>query len=84
MNKKAQVRDYFPGESSDSLSKVISSLPELSTFADIGKLIRRSSEYIRVRLAGDVNCYKEGNQYLVPKATAARFIREMVTGEKTE
>jgi hypothetical protein len=61
-----------------TLNVLLDRIPELTTFSEIGDLLRRSYDWVRVRLiVHPERLVKFGKQYLVPKGVAEDFIRSV-------
>jgi hypothetical protein len=61
-----------------TLNVILSQIPEISTFAQLGGLIGYSHEWIRQRLVQNPErLYKNGRRYKVPKGVAEEFIRSV-------
>jgi hypothetical protein len=74
----APLQKYFQGETVNAVKFVIDGLKEITTFKAIADAIGYSDEFVRVRLRHDPNVVKIGRDYRIPKATAARFITELL------
>jgi hypothetical protein len=61
-----------------TLNLLLSSIPDISTFAQLGALIGYSNEWVRQRLIqAPEKLYKNGNRYKVPKGVAEEFVRSV-------
>jgi hypothetical protein len=61
-----------------TLNVILSQIPEISTFAQLGQLIGYSHEWVRQRLVRDPEkLYKNGKRYKVPKGVAEEFVRSV-------
>jgi hypothetical protein len=61
-----------------SLNVILSQLPDITTFAQLGELIGYSHEWVRQRLVRDPEkLYKNGRRYRVPKGVAEEFVRSV-------
>lgn len=61
-----------------TLNVIISSVPERITFAELGKLMGYSHEWVRQRLIKNVHLlFKIGKRYQVPKGVAVDFVRSV-------
>jgi hypothetical protein len=59
-----------------TLKVILSAIPEISTFSQLGELIGYSPEWVRQRLVqAPERLYKNGKRYKVPKGVAEEFIR---------
>jgi hypothetical protein len=62
-----------------SLNVLLSKLPDVSTFAQIGELIGCSYEWVRQRLGqSPERLYKPGKRYRVPRGVAEDFLRSVL------
>jgi len=62
-----------------TLNVLLSRIPDISTFAEIGELIGYSYEWVRQRLIQDPEkLYKTGKRYKVPKGVAEEFVRSVL------
>jgi hypothetical protein len=62
-----------------TLNVLLSRIPEISTFAQLGELIGYSYEWVRQRLIQDPEkLYKNGKRYRVPKGVAEDFVRSVL------
>jgi len=63
-----------------TLNVLLSKIPEVSTFAQIGELIGYSSEWVRQRLTqAPERLYKKGNRYKVPRGVAEDLVRSVLS-----
>ena len=61
-----------------TLNVILSQIPEISTFAQLGELIGYSHEWVRQRLVkAPEKLYKNGKRYKVPKGVAEEFVRSV-------
>jgi hypothetical protein len=61
-----------------TLSVILSKIPDVSTFAQLGELIGYSHEWVRQRLVqAPEKLYKNGKRYKVPKGVAQDFVRSV-------
>ena len=61
-----------------TLNVLLSRIPEVSTFAQLGELIGYSHEWVRQRLTQTPErLYKNGKRYRVPKGVAQDFVRSV-------
>ena len=61
-----------------TLNVLLSRIPEISTFAQLGELIGYSHEWVRQRLIQDPEkLYRNGKRYRVPKGVAEEFVRSV-------
>jgi hypothetical protein len=61
-----------------TLNVILSRIPEISTFAQLGELIGYSYEWVRQRLVqAPERLYKNGKRYKVPKGVAEEFVRSV-------
>jgi hypothetical protein len=61
-----------------TLNVLLSRIPEISTFAQLGELIGYSHEWVRQRLVkAPERLFKNGGRYKVPKGVAEEFIRSV-------
>jgi hypothetical protein len=61
-----------------TLNVLLSRIPEISTFAQLGELIGYSHEWVRLRLIqAPEKLYKNGKRYKVPKGVAEDFVRSV-------
>ncbi len=61
-----------------TLSVLLSQIPDVSTFTQLGELIRYSHEWVRQRLTKTPErLYKMGRRYKVPKGVAEDFVRSV-------
>ena len=59
---------------------IVSRIPDISTFAQLGELMGYSHEWVRQRLVrAPEKLYRNGNRYKVPKGVAEEFVRAMFT-----
>lgn len=62
-----------------TLNVILSEIPEISTFAQLGELIGYSHEWVRQRLVrAPEKLFKNGNRYKVPKGVAEEFVRSVL------
>jgi hypothetical protein len=76
------LQKYFHGESANAVKAVIAGYGEVVSFQTIADSIGFSHEFVRQRLKNDPHVFKIGKQYRVPKATAARFVTELLSGNE--
>ena len=65
----------------DWLDAIIDSLNPLgSTFADLAKLLRKSDEWVRLKMLASHSSKlaRVGKQYIIPRPVAEQFIRQHV------
>ena len=61
-----------------TLNVILSQIPDITTFAQLGELIGYSHEWVRQRLVqAPEKLYKKGNRYKVPKGVAEEFVRSV-------
>jgi hypothetical protein len=61
-----------------TLNVLLSRIPDVSTFAELGELIGYSHEWVRQRLIqAPEKLYKLGKRYKVPKGVAEDFVRSV-------
>jgi hypothetical protein len=73
------LQKFIHGEAENAVKATISHLKrETASFREIADLIGFSHEYVRQRLVNDPNVIRAGKRYRVPRATAARFIAELL------
>ena len=61
-----------------TLNVLLSRIPDISTFAELGELIGYSYEWVRQRLIrAPEKLYKNGKRYKVPKGVAEDFVRSV-------
>ena len=61
-----------------TLNVILSRIPDISTFAQLGELIGYSHEWVRQRLVqAPEKLYKNGKRYKVPKGVAEEFVRSV-------
>ena len=61
-----------------TLNVILSRIPDISTFAQLGELIGYSHEWVRQRLVqAPEKLYKNGNRYKAPKGVAEEFVRSV-------
>ena len=61
------------------MNVVLSQIPEISTFAQLGQLIGYSHEWVRQRLVkAPERLFKTGRRYKVPKGVAEEFVRSVL------
>jgi hypothetical protein len=61
-----------------TLNVILSRIPEVTTFAQLGELIGYSHEWVRQRLVKTPEkLYKNGKRYKVPKGVAEEFVRSV-------
>jgi hypothetical protein len=73
------LQKYFHNEAQNAVRAVISAFGEFTTFQEIAEAIGYSHEFVRQRLGRDPNVCNVGKRYRVPKATAARFVTDLLT-----
>lgn len=62
-----------------TLNVILSQIPEISTFAQLGELIGYSHEWVRQRLVkAPERLFKNGKRYKVPKGVAEEFVRSIL------
>lgn len=62
-----------------TLEVILSRIPEISTFAELGELIGYSHEWVRNRLVrAPERLYRNGRRYKVPRGVAEEFIRSVL------
>jgi hypothetical protein len=62
-----------------TLKVLLAKIPEKMTFAQLGELLGRSHEWVRVRLVKKPEeLFRIGNRYLVPKGVAEAFVRSVL------
>jgi hypothetical protein len=62
-----------------TLNLLLSKIPDISTFAQLGELIGYSHEWVRQRLIrAPEKLYKNGKRYKVPKGVAEDFVRSVL------
>jgi hypothetical protein len=63
-----------------TLNVLLSRIPEISTFAQLGELVGYSYEWVRQRLMQDPQkLYRNRKRYRVPKGVAEEFVRSVFT-----
>ena len=63
-----------------TLDVLVSRIPEVSTFAQLGELVGYSYEWVRRRLTrAPERLYKHGKRYRVPRGVAEDFVRSVFT-----
>ncbi|MEO8592276.1 MAG: hypothetical protein ABI759_03050 [Candidatus Solibacter sp.] len=61
-----------------TLDIILSRIPDISTFAQLGELVGYSHEWVRQRLVrAPEKLYKQGKRYKVPKGVAEEFVRSV-------
>jgi len=61
-----------------TLNVILSRIPDISTFSQLGELIGYSHEWVRQRLVrAPEKLFKTGKRYKVPKGVAEEFIRSV-------
>ena len=61
-----------------TLNVILSRIPDVTTFAQLGELIGYSHEWVRQRLVpAPERLYKNGKGYKVPKGVAEEFVRSV-------
>ncbi len=61
-----------------TLNVLLSRIPDISTFAQLGELVGYSYEWVRQRLIqAPEKLYKNGKRYRVPKGVAEEFVRSL-------
>jgi hypothetical protein len=76
------LQKYFHNETANAVKAVVAEFGEFTTFQKIAEAIGYSHEFVRQRLGQDPNVCKVGKRYRVPKATAARFVTDLLTSEQ--
>jgi hypothetical protein len=62
-----------------TMNVILSRIPDISTFAELGELIGYSHEWVRQRLVrAPEKLYRNGKRYRVPKGVAEAFIRSVL------
>ena len=62
-----------------TLNVLVAMIPETSTFREIGDLLGRSHEWVRIRLVqNQERLFKIGKRYQVPKGVAEEFVRSVL------
>jgi hypothetical protein len=80
---KAQPQDTVAYQSlvdykQATLNVILSRIPDISTFAQLGELIGYSHEWVRQRLVkAPEKLYKHGRRYKVPRGVAEEFVRSV-------
>jgi hypothetical protein len=60
------------------LNVILSQIPDVTTFAQLGELIGYSHEWVRQRLVRTPEkLFKNGKRYRVPRGVAEEFIRSV-------
>jgi len=63
-----------------TLDVLVSGIPEVSTFSQLGELLGYSYEWVRQRLTKTPErLYKHGKRYRVPRGVAEEFVRSVFT-----
>ena len=63
-----------------TLDVLVSRIPEVSTFDQLGELLGYSYEWVRQRLIRTPErLYKHGKRYRVPRGVAEEFVRSIFT-----
>ncbi len=63
-----------------TLNVIVAMIPERTTFKEIGDLLGRSHEWVRIRMVKNPeSLFKIGNRYLVPKGVAEEFVRSVLS-----
>ena len=63
-----------------TLNVLLSRIPEVSTFGQLGELLGYSHEWVRQRLTKTPEkLYKHGKRYRVPRGVAEEFVRSVFT-----
>jgi hypothetical protein len=63
-----------------TLNVLLSRIPDVTTFAQIGQLIGYSDEWVRQRLVqAPERLYKQGKRYKVPRGVAEDFVRSVLS-----
>ena len=61
-----------------TLNVILSKIPDISTFSQLGELIGYSHEWVRQRLVqAPERLYKNGKRYRIPKGVAEEFVRSV-------
>jgi hypothetical protein len=61
-----------------TLKVILSKIPDVTTFGELGELIGYSHEWVRQRLvAAPEKLYRNGRRYKVPKGVAEEFVRSV-------
>ena len=61
-----------------TLNVILSQIPDVSTFTQLGELIGYSHEWVRQRLLqAPEKLYKNGKRYKVPRGVAEEFVRSV-------
>ena len=61
-----------------TLNVLLSQIPDVTTFAQLGELIGYSHEWVRQRLVrAPEKLYKNGKRYKVPRGVAEDFVRSV-------
>jgi hypothetical protein len=61
-----------------TLNVILSQIPDISTFAQLGELVGYSHEWVRQRLVqAPEKLYRNGRRYKVPKGVAEEFVRSV-------
>ena len=61
-----------------TLNVILSQIPDITTFAQLGELIGYSHEWVRQRLVqAPEKLYKNGKRYKVPRGVAEDFVRSV-------
>ena len=59
-----------------TVNVIVSRIPDISTFAQLGELMGYSHEWVRQRLVrAPEKLYRNGKRYKVPKGVAEEFVR---------
>jgi hypothetical protein len=62
-----------------TLNVLLSRIPDITTFAELGELIGYSYEWVRQRLIrAPEKLYRTGKRYKVPKGVAEDFVRSVL------
>jgi hypothetical protein len=62
-----------------TLNVILSQIPDISTFAQLGELLGYSHEWVRQRLVrAPERLYRNGKRYKVPKGVAEEFVRSVL------
>jgi hypothetical protein len=75
---KVVVRQELRDHKEATLNVLLSKIPEVATFADIGELVGYSYEWVRQRLTKSPDkLFKMGKRYKVPRGVAEEFVRSV-------
>ena len=76
--KETTVYQALLNHKQATLEVILSRIPDLSTFAQLGELMGYSHEWVRQRLVRDPEkLYRHGKRYRVPKGVAEEFVRSV-------